>query len=67
MRKHRLTITPKELSGLPDFAGLSRSSIYRHYKKIREKTGPPKYRHLNYAEVADYLGVNRSRLIIFLE
>ena len=62
MRKHRLTITPKELSRLPDYSGLSRSSIYRHYRKIREHTGAPEYRHLNVVEIATFLGIEAEVL-----
>jgi predicted DNA-binding transcriptional regulator AlpA len=62
MRKQQITISPQELSRIPDYAGLSRTSLYRHYRKIRQHTGAPSYRYLNIKEIAQYLGVEHTEL-----
>jgi AraC-like DNA-binding protein len=58
----RLTVTPKMLWKLPDYAHYTKSGIYKKYAQIRAWAGKEPGQPLVFGDLARYFGMEEERL-----
>lgn len=62
MTKNRIFFEPKDLLKIPDFADLSKTSMYRKYNEMKGDFDKRPKQKLTFSEVAQALGIPEELL-----